>query len=389
MSDTDTIFTRNFVLLAAAYMLSMMGLNMQLPLLPLFIDSIGGSELDVGIVIGILGLFAIITRFPLGPYIDAHGRKLVFMLGIACFMASFWLCSFCTETWHLVMVRMLSGVGLASLVLGGVAMVVDSSPKGRLGEVLGYYTGIGISSMVFGPALSGIILDTAGFDASFWVSSLLCLAALMFALGVREKFHVREGIEMRFRDVMRNNNLITASIVGLFLALCFVTVGSFFPLLATSQGLSASEIGLFFSIYGIAIIASRPVFGKLSDRVGRVTLLVPLMLFAALTFVLFSAVTAPWQYFSLAVLFGISMGPAMPISSALAVDTISPGQRGKAIALHANSFDAGVMVGPVTMGIVAQQFGFNILFPVLAVLMVTGLGLALLNVKFGGRGLRK
>ena len=75
MQNTDSIFTRNFVLLAAAYMLSMMGLNMQLPLLPLFIDSIGGSELDVGIVSGMLGLFAIITRFPLGPYVDAHGRK--------------------------------------------------------------------------------------------------------------------------------------------------------------------------------------------------------------------------------------------------------------------------------------------------------------------------
>ena len=388
MSDTDTIFTRNFLLLAFAYTLSMMGLNMQLPLLPLFIDSIGGSELDVGIVIGMLGLFAIITRFPLGPYVDAHGRKLVFMLGIACFMVSFGLSTFCTETWHLVLVRMLSGVGLASMVLGGIAMVVDSSPKGRLGEALGYYTGIGITSMVFGPALSGIILDMAGFDASFWLSSILCLAALMLALGVKEEFHAIGGIQMRFRDVMRNNSLITASIVGLFLALCFVTVGSFFPLLATSQGLSAAEVGFFFSVYGIAIIAARPLFGKLSDRVGRVTLLIPLMLTSALTFILLSVATDIWQYYALAVLFGISMGPAMPISSALAVDTITPGQRGKAIALHANSFDTGVMVGPVTMGIVAGQFGFNFLFPVLALLMIIGLGLALLNVKLGGRSLR-
>jgi len=381
MDKSEPIFTRNFVLLVTAYMLCLMGLNMQLPLMPLYISSIGGSQLDVGLVMGVMGLVAIFARFPLGHHVDARGRKMVFLAGIACFLVAFASYPLCTSAVQVMAVRVLNGAGLAALVLAGVALVVDAAPRARLGEAVGYYTGLGTTSMVFGPAIGGAILDVAGYRVAFWVAAALALVALALAAGVRERFQPSAGPRAGFRTVARNPGLVTACVIGFSVALCFVTMGTYFPLMASGQGINASQIGLFFSVYGVALIASRPAMGGLSDRVGRMRLVAPLMLVAALAFLLLAAASGFVQYAALAVVFGVSMGPSQSISAALAVDTIPPQQRGKAIALHANSFDAGMAVGPMALGLVAQQQGYPVLFLSLSAMMLAGLVLAIVAAR--------
>ncbi len=118
--------------------------------------------------------------------------------------------------------------------------------------------------------------------------------------------------------------------------------------------LSDFQIGLLASIYAIAQFFATPIFGKLSDRIGRKPLLqVSLVGTVLANLVAAFSPVAGWLYFA-RFIDGITGGNTS-VAQAIIVDITKPEERAKGFGIFGAAFGLGFIFGPV-LSYLAQKF---------------------------------
>jgi len=363
----------NFLLLSISSFLFVMSLYLMVPMLPVYLGDMGAAEAEIGLIIGFAPLAMVFTRIPVGRFIDRHERRWVLLFGILLQATAPFLYTLCTDTTQFMAVRALNGIGLAAYVVTAQTMVVDLSPKGRLGEVLGIYFMCFLSAQAVGPSISGLVLSSMGYTATFYASGLVGLTAVALALSIRVPPRPpSEEKPVGFSTVIKNRNLVTGSLAMAIVMMPHGVVTSFIPLYAAGLDIGPQGIGLFFTVYAIGTGVVRPFMGALSDRVGRAVVAVPFMLFTALGTACFAFAGDLAGLLAVGALLGISIGAAGSAISALSVDTMKPELRGQAVAVGGMCMDTGTSGGAIGMGSVVSQVGYYPAFGSAAVVVLAG-----------------
>ncbi len=137
------ILKGNFLLLASSGFLFVLGGYLLVPMMPLYLGSIGALESEIGFIIGFVPLTTVFSCIPIGRFIDRHGCHGMLLADVLSQMVSPFLYALCTDTTQFMAVRVLNGVGFAAFIVASQTLVVGLAPRGRLGEVLGiYYIGV-------------------------------------------------------------------------------------------------------------------------------------------------------------------------------------------------------------------------------------------------------
>jgi MFS family permease len=122
--------------------------------------------------------------------------------------------------------------------------------------------------------------------------------------------------------------------------------------------------GIYLTVVGLAIIATRPFLGRFADRIGHVRLLVPCLalISAGLLVLVAGGGSRPWQVLS-AVIFGTGYGTAYPVFAAYLLDRMSPARRGAAFGALIAAFDTGIGLGSLVtgwaIGVAGYRAGFG------------------------------
>ncbi len=145
--------------------------------------------------------------------------------------------------------------------------------------------------------------------------------------------------------------------------------------LVQERGFPESTAGMFWSWIGFLSLASGPVFGGLSDKIGRRAGLMIVFAFQATAYVLVAApLPEPFLYASI-VLFGLVVWAIPSIMAAAVGDYLGPDQAASAFGTVTLIFALGQIVGPAVAGRMADAWGsFSGAFAMAAV--VAGLGFA-------------
>lgn len=375
------IINRNFLLLASSSFLYVMCSYLLVPMLPLYLGSMGVLETDIGFIIGLTALIAVLTRIPLGRFIDNYGRRGMLLFGIFLQSVTPFLYTLCTDSGQFTAVRALQGLGFAAFMVTSQTMVVDISPRGRLGGVLGIYTTSSLVAKALGPSLSGLLMSGLGYENTFYVAGGFGLAATIMALFIAVPGRASSaGGGGRFRDVLHNRNLLTASLALTVVMMPHGVVSSFFPVYAYGQGVGPEGIGLYFMVYAVCTGVVRPLVGTISDRVGRVAVAAPFAALVALATLSFSLAHDIVGFLVVGAMFGVGEGAVLPVLSALAVDTVPPQQRGQAVGVSGTATDLGITTGAMSMGPVIVLGGYAAAFLSTASIVATGM-VAFLGVR--------
>ena len=310
----NSLFTRAFALLFISSLLYSMSYEMLRPIISIYASDLGASGIEIGIVFSALVFSAMVLRFPVGRWIDSHGRRGMILVGTIIYTIAPLLYSLCTNTEQLIAVRAFHGIGMATFSTAAVALVVDIVPKNRLGEAMGLF-GISIgTAMSLGPALVGYLLEVLGFTQTFYVFSIFAFASFIAATRVRDVPGIITGERGRLLDALKDVNVLTASTGIFFTAVVWGTIVTFLPLyLYESLGIAAWGVGIFFTVFALSTIVTRPIIGRLSDRRGRMVVLVPAMCLAAVSTVALGFATEMVFFVVLAVIFGLGQGSTHPI----------------------------------------------------------------------------
>ena len=134
----------------------------------------------------------------------------------------------------------------------------------------------------------------------------------------------------------------------------FALIVPLLPFYATRFGADAFVVGLLMAAFAFGQMITAPLWGRLSDRIGRKPVLILAQAVSVVAFVTFGLAETVWLLFVCRILQGVG-GGSLGAVSAYVSDAVGPEERAKALGWITACTSAGVMVGPaigsLTVGI--------------------------------------
>jgi DHA1 family tetracycline resistance protein-like MFS transporter len=141
------------------------------------------------------------------------------------------------------------------------------------------------------------------------------------------------------------------------------------PFFVLKFGAPDIVVGVVFATYSVCQLFAGPVWGNLSDRIGRKMVLIVSQVGATIAWVVMAfAPSIPFVLLSRA-LEGLS-GGNIGVTQAYVGDLVEPKRRGEAFAYVGAAFSAGFVFGPATGGWLAERYGFAVPFLLAAALQL-------------------
>jgi MFS family permease len=124
------------------------------------------------------------------------------------------------------------------------------------------------------------------------------------------------------------------------------------PFYALRFGASPQQVTLLLAVYSLMQLFSAPLWGRLSDRVGRRPVLITSMAASVLAYLWIGSATAMWMLFAARGLAGVCAGN-IAAAQAYIADITKPEERAKGMGLIGAAFGLGFIIGPALGGLLA------------------------------------
>lgn len=364
----DAKLRRNLVILFTAGLLFWSSLASLLPTLPLYIEYIGGTKQQIGLVMGCFAIGLLLFRPWLGQLADGRSRKLVLLIGLGVAAIAPLGYMVVKSIPLLIVLRAFHGISIAAFSTGYSALVADIAPAKQRGEVIGYMSLVIAIGTALGPALGGYLQEWAGYNSTFLLSSGLAIAGLLCTSQIINPPIPTTGAETTKDNGTKNQwrllispRLRIPAIILLLIGLVFGTLSTFVPLFIKSVGVDLNA-GLFYTATAITSFAVRIIGGRASDRYGRGLLISISLIFYTLS-MLFLWIASSANMFLLAgVLEGTGAGMLLPTVAAMLVDRAMPQERGRIFGVGMVGFDVGTAIAGPFLGLLAEQVGYRNMF---------------------------
>ncbi len=348
-------------------------------LFPVFIAEHGGSEGDIGIVMGCFALASAVCRPWVSEMIDRVGRKNSYLCG-SLVMTVLPLCYLPFDGglhsfyWPLLILRIVHGVGLAICFTAIFTLAADLIPPGRLNEGIGIFGISGLLGMAIGPMLAEGVLQKFGFSTFFITASLLSGFGFALTLPLPEPFRARTepGGPGFFTVMLRKKQLIVALLALLF-GFGIAASTNFVAPLAQERHLSV--ISLYYLAYSGAAVLIRFTGGRIADKVGERKVLPYALVITATGLLALLPVEGVFTFFAAGFIAGCGHGLLFPTLNTLAIRDEPPAIRGKITGIFTGGIDCGVFLGAIILGYIGEWGGLNLLFFVAGTTLLLGLGL--------------
>lgn len=286
--NEDNIFTTDFFLIFGALLFSALVMYALMSTVTEYARSMGTSATIAGLVSGIYIFGGLCSRIYSANSLERRDWKKLAIVFLSIHFLACIFYFFANNVTLLLIVRFIHGLGFGASANAIVTIASAILPKKRFGEAFGYFM-LGTTIAVgLGPYVSGFFYDNWGSFGSFSLATsfaflgLLCI--LLLDISKYEIMHNseientieedREELSLEekgtFRSFIDKIFEIPAIPVSLFTGLTslgYVSILSFYRLYAVEVDL-VSAFSLFFIIYSIVLVASRPIAGRIQDNYG-------------------------------------------------------------------------------------------------------------------------
>lgn len=375
----SNLYTKSFLALWVTHFCFMLSVGL-FYLFPIFLENNGADRTDIGLIMGVLALAAVLARPMTTWLIDCLGRKkTVYLGGLLFVLTPLSYLAFKGPVsdyyWSLIGVRMIHGIGLSLCLTTPFAWVSDLVPPGRMNEGMGIFGVSGLISMAVGPALGELIISQAGFDLLYLSSSALAVVPILMVRNISDTNTCPDGTKPGDRDsffkILVRRDIRPIIVVALMFGIAMASTFNFVTLYAAEQKIGV--VSIFFIAFSGAAILTRVFGGRLADRVGEERI-IPFALVVSIIGLLGLVPAHNSAHFLLAgLIVGLAHGFLFPGLTAMVVRDKPYSIRPKTIAIFTGAVDGGTFAGSLILGRVGHEWGFGAIYLVAAFATVMAL----------------
>jgi MFS family permease len=311
--------------------LGVLAMSVLQPVLPLYLTSVGVSPEILGLMFSVAMVGMVFGESFWGWVADKSGLKLPLSMGTTiCGLIVF--CFVFTQNIPIIfLIFLFWGIARSALFGPGRGYIGATAPPLRKATYMAIISVMLSASRSIGALPSGFIADAWGYNSVFFVAcGIALIGGIVVLIGLRK----RRLVEFKSASVPMSpsgklpSRVLTSSYRPLasqciVANLQFMGLGIFMtylPLIATQViGVSATQVGILFTIGGLVSVVLAIPMGMMADRVGKKTFMILGLLVSAVAMAgIAFAESFPWL-----IIFVIVRSVAMTMFSPAALGLLS------------------------------------------------------------------
>jgi MFS family permease len=370
--ENRSIINRQFVLITLSGFIFFFNFHSFL-LLPLRIKELGGTESDIGFIMGAASLSTIVTTPAVGILVDRWGKKWFLALGgLIMSLTTIPFAYIHTLDFLFPLLRLLHGAAFSLCFIAAGTLTADVSPASKRSQALGLFGVFTIVNYALAPFVGRRLVENYGFSEFFLVVFIFGFLSFLIALFIKEPDGETSDMVIRngFFTTLFRKGVFVAAFTLMISGSGFIPALTFIPVFAKELRIESFDV--FFIAYTLSALLMRIFGGWIPDRFGKKRAAAPSLLFFALSIIWISYAASATDFIESGILFGLSHGLVYPSIYSLVIDLSPEADRGKAFAICSASFTLGGMLGSFIYGLVAEYQGFPIMYLSAGLVCMTG-----------------
>ena len=339
------------------------------PLLPFIRDDFALDYTQVGWVVSAFTLAYGISQLPAGWLADRIGPRILITVGISGVgLAGFLVGLSPTYVMLIVFLVLLGAMGGGYHPAASPLVSKSVDPK-RRGRALGIHQVGGTASFFLTPLIAVGVAAALGWRGTF--ISLACIAIIFgivfyVLLGRRgytrktETAAVDNHLETPASYSGRLRHLVLFIILSVSLMTVLVSITALLPLFVVDRfGVSVEAAAVLLALYHFTGLWAGPLGGYLSDRIGKVSVMLVVSLIAGPLVYLLSLVSFGWSISIVLFVMGMSQYISMPIAEAYIISHTSERNRSSILGIYYFASRGGPGIMALVIGYLFDRFSFN------------------------------
>ena len=267
----------NILLLGVVSFLNDLSSEMIVPILPMFITSLGGAGLIVGLIGGLQDSIASILKVLSGYWSDRVGKRKIFVFSGYLTSAIFKLLLAFSRIWqHILLFVSFERVGKGLRTAPRDAIIADSMPDAR-GKGFGIHRALDTSGAILGGVMALVLYWFLEFDFTsiIFIAAIIAFVSLSPLYFVKEvkrapqKINLQISLKKLPKPLMLFIMVATVFALANFTYMFFIlkAAAAFMPLMPVKE--SIALVFFLYILFNIFYALFAIPFGTLSDRIGK------------------------------------------------------------------------------------------------------------------------
>ena len=351
-------FIANFMLAVSLFMVN--------PLVANYAKLLGADEVMIGILSGLYFGVAFAARPFSGPAIAKLNKKHIMLFAYALGVVVNVGYAISSDIPVFMAARILHGIEFAFVGSLTMTLASESLPAGKMGSGLGLFGIGGATANSIAPSI-GMALRSWGertfgslqhgytvvyvVAAAFMLISIIPCVIMPYAKPSREAL---SKLGAWYKNIFAKEALLPTAVIT-FMSVSVISYTIYMERYAEARGIG--NIGLFFTVYAVALLASRPICGRLIDKHGAAKVFIPSAILIILSLVIIGFSNSLAMVLLGAAVAAIGLGGSQPTIQTMCLLSVSPIRYGVASNTIYFGIDFGYFLGPVIAGIIINHYG--------------------------------
>ena len=382
------LWKRNFRILWSSQFISIAGLTVLVPLLPIYIASLeqlSVTEIQLwsGVAIAAPAVTTMIASPLWGKLGDKISRKWMVLRALIGLGICLILMSMCTTAFQFVLVRLLQGL-FGGVVDASNAFATSEAPANERGKVLGHLQSSVSAGSLVGPLVGGVLATVIGFQTlllSIGIATFIICGVGMMTLV--ESHHRKQqcatppmqcGVRTSFRCLLCTHVTCRFIIVGILANLAmYGMMTALAPLVSGANTTLLDDkaaIGLIQSVFWTASILSAPLWGMLNDKQYVKYVYIATTLICGLSVVLQGVATNFWMLLIFRMMQGFTYSALIQSVMFVVANACHKDLKGTFIGSTNSMLVLGQVVGSMTGALITSHYNPMMTFIVMGIIFI-------------------
>ena len=354
------VLTRKIVFISMVVMLTFSGMTVIFPLLPFYFEDFGGGPTQYGYAASAFALAVFLISPTMGRLADKYGKVKVIWTNLVGYGLVNFGFIFVQSYWDIIILRFFEGFFTAGVAPAAISIASDLSSEEDRARSIAFVTA-GISTgIIIGPVLGGFLVEYYPIYFPFIISGCLGLiGAITAKLILTEPSKPESSGNERSKGLKAIMDYAPKPLTSFVFLLVFIFLSQivwlfiepgFVYYFYEELHLSPVQFGIHISVFGAGVLFGELVLGGISDRFGRIRI----MVIGSFVYAVFFYALVYAKSFQAIVIAGgvagLAFGLIGPASNALLSEVSLEEHRTFIFGLATSAAGVAQIIGPIAGG---------------------------------------